>query len=146
MAAFKDSTGREWPFRRITVGDLDELAAAGLDVESVSEDLDRLAELVVKPRRFAAVLWWFVGERVAEAGVDLAAFHAALDGEALAAAVVAVRDSIVEFFPFPAAVKARMIAEMNGQKPSPSPGGSGAAPTNSPASPGSTPAPTPSAT
>jgi len=130
----KDGTGREWPMRRVTVGDLDELAELGLDVEAVSEDIDRIAGLLSKPRAFARVIWWFVGAAVTEAKVEPADFNKTLDGDALARAVGAVVAGVADFFPLPPAEKAALIARLTAD-----PDGSAEASTPSPPSPASTP-------
>ena len=140
-AKFTDAEGREWPLKRITVGALDELAELGLDVEAVSEDLDRLGPLVGRPRTFAAVLWWFVGEAVEQAELTVEDFRAALDGDALARAVTAVGVALVDFFPLPPAEKAALIARLTA-----APDGSGGTPSSSAAPPASTPVPSPSPT
>ncbi len=138
---FADMTGKEWPVRRITFGDLDELAALGLDVEAVSADLSVLAELVIDRRRFAAVLWWFVGPAVEAEKLTPQDFHRRLDGDSLARGVEAVAGAVVDFFPYPPAAKARIQAKLSAGLWTPAPGGSDAAPSSSPPSPDSTPAP-----
>lgn len=138
---FTDATGYEWPFRRITLADYDDLAAVGLDVEAVSEDLGKLADLIQNRRKFAAVLWWFVGAAVEAAKLTPREFHARLDGDVMHAAAIAVRDAVIDFFPYPAAVKAKLIGRLTaGQGTEEAPDGCDAAPTNTPPSPaGSTP-------
>ncbi|HYH63267.1 MAG TPA: hypothetical protein VD866_01070 [Urbifossiella sp.] len=137
MAAvkFTNADGREWAFKRITLADVDELTTLGLDVEAVSEDIGKLAELVIRRRAFAAVLWWFVGDAVVAKELGAVDLHRALDGDALARAVEAVRDAVIDFFPYPPAAKAKLIAELTA-----APAGSAAAPSSSPPSPDSTPA------
>lgn len=120
--------------RRVTVGDLDDLAALGLDVEAVSEDIDKIAGLLAKPRAFAAVIWWFVGDAVTAAKVDPADFKKTLDGDALARAVGAVVAGVADFFPLPPAAKAALIARLTAD-----PDGSADASSSSPPSPASTP-------
>ena len=143
MAKFTDAKGREWEFRRITVGDLDELAALGLDVEAVSEDFGQLAALGAKPRAFATVLWWFVGNAVTAAKVEPVDFKAGLDGDAMARAFDALRDAVIGFFPYPPTVKATLIARLAAEqeKAWATAVGSAVEPTNSPPSPASTPDP-----
>lgn len=138
MASFTDAKGRAWPFKKLTVADLDDLAALGLDVEAVSEDLDRLSRLVASPRKFAAVLWWFAGRE----GTDPKDFHAGLDGDALARAVVAVGAAVIDFFPLQPGEKAKMIARLEAAG---SGDGSAASASSAAASPASTPEPSASA-
>jgi hypothetical protein len=145
MATFKDAKGRSWPLRPITIGDLDELDNLDLNLDRLGEDLDRLAEVAVDRRKFAALLWWFVGEQVTAAGIEPADFNRALDGDATLAAATAVREAVVDFFPIPPAARAKMLATLAEQTEKAVGAmltalGSAASAGSSPASPASTPA------
>lgn len=118
MPKLVDAKGREFEARRITVGDYDDLAALGLDVEGVSEDLGLLAEVVRDRRKFAALLWWFVGGAVEAAKLTPRDFYQGLDGDALSRGAHLIRDAVIDFFPYPPQVKAKLIADLTaGQNP-----------------------------
>lgn len=139
---FTDSKDRSWTLKRITFADVDGLTALGLDVEGVSVDLSKLADLAVRRRDLVAVLWWFVGDAVTAAELKEGDLHRALDGDALARAVEAIRDAVIDFFPYPPAAKAKLIADLTAAEKATTsgPDGSAAEPSSSPVSPASTPA------
>jgi hypothetical protein len=111
MASFKDCNGRDWPLRKITWGRAaDELKALGLSLDTLGRDLEQLAELAENRPAFAAALWWFV--EPAAAGVGRDDFFAALDGDAWFAAITAVREAVVDFFPMTPAARAQLLARM----------------------------------
>jgi hypothetical protein len=134
-----DAEGRVFALRRITLADYDALAALGLDVEAVSEDLSRLADVIQNRRKFAGLLWWFVGPAVEAAKLTPAEFHAGLDGDAIYRAATGVRDAVIDFFPYPPEVKAKFIASLAPPAEPTAPGGSGGGPTSWLPSPDSTP-------
>lgn len=96
MSKFTDGKGREWSVK-VTVGNLEDLAAAGLDVEVVSADPNKLADVLTKRRTFAAVLWVFVGEQVTARQITPEDFKNSLDGPVLFEAAGAVEDAIMSF-------------------------------------------------
>ena len=121
-----DADGNTHTLAAIRFGDLERLAAAGLDVEAASEDLALLADLARKPRQLVAAIHALCPTLP----------KAAIDGDTLHRGLVALRDSVIDFFPMPATERAKLIERLNS-----GPDGSDAGASNSPASPGSTPDP-----
>ncbi|MDB5310674.1 MAG: hypothetical protein JWO38_4876 [Gemmataceae bacterium] len=96
MAAFVDADGKTWKLR-ITLGDLDELQAAGLDVEAVAKDFKLLAAIAEDRRRYGQVLWQLCEREAAAAGITPEQFARRFDGQALFDAAGAIEEAIVDF-------------------------------------------------
>jgi hypothetical protein len=98
MARFTDADGREWPVR-FTIGMMPRLRDAGLDLNAVAADPDKLGALD-NPETLLAVLWVCV-EKHAN-GITREQFADALDGPSRFAAADAVLEAFLDFCQRPA--------------------------------------------
>lgn len=154
MAKFRDRAGDEWGVE-ITIGDLDALRAAGLDLGKVGSDPAAL-DVLDTPETVGKVLWVLCGEQAEKRGLSPEQFARRFNGPTLFAAGDAVTEAVADFSQRPAvaaAIRSKLpgamarldavkiaawetVLEKVGTTPSGSTGSAG----NSPASPGSTPA------
>lgn len=96
MAKFVDATGHEWAVV-ITYDTLFRAKKAGHDLPAKMEGLDKLAEDLADPLKFFELL--LVVCQPEAAGVASEEFAKRLDGDAAHAAVVAIQEAAVDFFP-----------------------------------------------
>jgi hypothetical protein len=97
MSRFKDASGNEWELR-ITVGQLDRLKAAGLDLDALTAEKAELFSVLMLPRRvLGSVLWILCEKQVRD--TDPEKFFGGFDGDTLEAAGRALLDAVLDFFP-----------------------------------------------
>lgn len=97
MASFKDTAGRDW---RIKLDfDLQRRVRQATGLKLQAEGFNSFAELSTNMDKLAETLWLAVEKQAGERGVTKDGFWSALDGTAMHAGELAIREAAIEFAP-----------------------------------------------
>ncbi len=113
MSTFKDRFGRDWSVG-FTIGSVPRLRKAGLDLGARAKDPMSLAAVIGDPEGFGQVLWTLCEQEATGRNISPEEFVEGIDGNAFYAAVSAIEEALIDFFPTTPEVKQAQKAALPG--------------------------------